>query len=796
MNIPSLMLSQDLASLLITLTGQSIIVSLIGIAVIKLLSGQSAPVRSLVCAATIAALGLLMVISIGFRLSDIAQDQTHPPILLEENTSNQIASSESGKALPFASVHLPPRIQSQFSNEKGMVQSISSLSPLSIQLTPTESLIINIMGFIWLTGIMLQMVRLSYSVVLSEKFRNNLLSVKDTAFNSMVRNVASTFWNNRMPELYSSPLVESPITIGIFNPIIIIPERLLATLSENELKSILLHELSHIYHYDQVISVIKRLVLAFYWWNPFVYEIDKYHEQAREEVSDNYVLRELHPKVYTRCLLDLAEKVSLISGYPTAVGMAGRRFDLRVRVEQLLSKKRRVTMNTRSYLKVITFSISLVLTFMVAGLYASVKVEAIDDAGKELQETRDAINPASIFGEDQHLAQKNATEPEAIEEQALDNSQKISKTETATQAKSSKKQIQATVDSIGTLASTGTNAKENIEKQDETEVNSKLSHKEAIVNNAQAADAYISRGVSNFKKGQIDDAISDINKAIELNPEDAAAYFNRGNAFYEKGQIEKAVSDYTKAIEKNPRYTNAYFSRGYVYLTTGEYSKAISDYNTVIDIHPDNAHAYNYRGCGYFAQEEYQEAIDDFSKAIALDPGYIDAYRNRGYIYYDIKKMYRSAIEDYSKAIELNPEDAVNYYYRGNAYLGVKFYNDGNNPMQVHPFAIKNAYRALSDFDMAIKLNPRYDDAYVRKGYIYYRIGNFSKAIKINEKALDLNPDNAIAKRLRLNYFERRQDEELHLTSYPPDYGEIAREGAREKMDRVARDAIVRDNLQ
>ena len=94
MNIPSLILSQDLAGLIITLTGQSIIVSLIGIAVIKLLSGQSAPVSSLVSAATIAALGLLMVISIGFRLSDISQDQTHPPIFLEENTSNQIALSE------------------------------------------------------------------------------------------------------------------------------------------------------------------------------------------------------------------------------------------------------------------------------------------------------------------------------------------------------------------------------------------------------------------------------------------------------------------------------------------------------------------------------------------------------------------------------------------------------------------------------------------------------------------------------------------------------------------------------
>ena len=97
-----------------------------------------------------------------------------------------------------------------------MVESVSWLSPFSIQLTPTASLIINIMGFIWLTGIMLLLVRLGHSVVLSEKFRNNLLCVKEASVNGVLRNVAGTFWNKRLPELYSSPLVESPIAIGFF----------------------------------------------------------------------------------------------------------------------------------------------------------------------------------------------------------------------------------------------------------------------------------------------------------------------------------------------------------------------------------------------------------------------------------------------------------------------------------------------------------------------------------------------------------------------------------------------------
>lgn len=165
---------------------------------------------------------------------------------------------------------------------------------------------------------------------------------------------------------------------------------------------------------------------------------------------------------------------------------------------------------------------------------------------------------------------------------------------------------------------------------------------------------YKFRGHSLLNKGQIDDAISDLNKAVELNPKDAGAYFYRGNAYYKKGQIDKALSDYSEAIKINPRYTNAYFSRGLHYVGVEEYSKAISDFNKVISITPDNASAYYYRGASYFGKKKYKKALSDYDKAIELDPEYVNAYINRGLYYHGINQ-YPKAISDYSKALELNP---------------------------------------------------------------------------------------------------------------------------------------------
>jgi hypothetical protein len=66
MGISSYLLSQELASLLITVAVQAILISLLGFTAVNLLSKRSAPVRSLVCEGTIAALGLDSTYSPGF----------------------------------------------------------------------------------------------------------------------------------------------------------------------------------------------------------------------------------------------------------------------------------------------------------------------------------------------------------------------------------------------------------------------------------------------------------------------------------------------------------------------------------------------------------------------------------------------------------------------------------------------------------------------------------------------------------------------------------------------------------
>ena len=63
---------------------------------------------------------------------------------------------------------------------------------------------------------------------------------------------------------------------------------------------------------------------------------------------------------------------------------------------------------------------------------------------------------------------------------------------------------------------------------------------------------------------------------ILRNPKDVIAYHNRGEAYGLKGDLDRAIADYNRAIELNPNYAPAYNSRGRAYTSKGDYVHAVA----------------------------------------------------------------------------------------------------------------------------------------------------------------------------------------------------------------------------
>ncbi len=84
---------------------------------------------------------------------------------------------------------------------------------------------------------------------------------------------------------------------------------------------------------------------------------------------------------------------------------------------------------------------------------------------------------------------------------------------------------------------------------------------------------------------------------------------------------------------------------------------------------------------------------------------------------------FADAISDFSEAVKINPKFVQAYNDRGFAY-----YNQGR-------FA-----QAISDYNKAIEIDLEYADAYYNRGLVYDNQGRFAQAISDYNKAIEINP--------------------------------------------------------
>jgi tetratricopeptide (TPR) repeat protein len=73
------------------------------------------------------------------------------------------------------------------------------------------------------------------------------------------------------------------------------------------------------------------------------------------------------------------------------------------------------------------------------------------------------------------------------------------------------------------------------------------------------AETHHKNGLALAIDGKYEEAIIELNKAIELDPEYAAAYYDRGIAYDKGGEVAKARVDYEKCIDlsKDPELVKA-----------------------------------------------------------------------------------------------------------------------------------------------------------------------------------------------------------------------------------------------
>lgn len=102
------------------------------------------------------------------------------------------------------------------------------------------------------------------------------------------------------------------------------------------------------------------------------------------------------------------------------------------------------------------------------------------------------------------------------------------------------------------------------------------------------ADFYQKRADASLANGEVDAALSDYDKALEIKANDPNLYVSRGKAHFGKKDFDKSVKDYDKAIQLAPKTAVAFLNRGASYEKLGDVEKALSDYKEAVNIEPNS----------------------------------------------------------------------------------------------------------------------------------------------------------------------------------------------------------------
>lgn len=232
---------------------------------------------------------------------------------------------------------------------------------------------------------------------------------------------------------------------------------------------------------------------------------------------------------------------------------------------------------------------------------------------------------------------------------------------------------------------------------------------QAIERNPFVSDAYQVRALARMRLGRFDEAIRDYRAAVQLDPENEGIWHNMALCYGHTERYDEAIGVLDTLHHIAPKYAPALTMRAQVNIQRRDTVAALADIGESMKIDKYDAATYSMRAILYLQQERYAEAEEDLTYAIHLMPSSGD-YINRALARYHQQNL-RGAMSDYDIAIDLDPNSFLGHYNRGllRAQVG-----DNN--------------RAIDDFDFVIEREPDNTIAVFNRALLRVQTGDYEGA--------------------------------------------------------------------
>ena len=172
--------------------------------------------------------------------------------------------------------------------------------------------------------------------------------------------------------------------------------------------------------------------------------------------------------------------------------------------------------------------------------------------------------------------------------------------------------------------------------------------------NSPAVDC-LNKGIVAENEGQLKEAVTYYQQAIEQAPNLAEAHQNLGAVLYQKKHYKKALLHFQKVIELQPKNSLAYSNLGGCLMDLGNTQQSIDCCKKAIAFNSNNVAGYSNLGNAYMAEEEPELAVFYYIKAAELEPGLAGHWSSLAKAYHSLGRFDR-AVSYYQKALTIDTE--------------------------------------------------------------------------------------------------------------------------------------------
>jgi tetratricopeptide (TPR) repeat protein len=223
---------------------------------------------------------------------------------------------------------------------------------------------------------------------------------------------------------------------------------------------------------------------------------------------------------------------------------------------------------------------------------------------------------------------------------------------------------------------------------------------------------------------QYEEALWALEGVLQSAPSNSDLHYIAGITLDGMERDDEALKHLAQVQPGSKFYNNAVIHSALLYHDMGKMNRAIGVVQAALAHDPDNADYYLYLGSFYEELERYDEALKIFQEGLRRDDKNARLHFHIGVVY-DKMGSRQDSISAIKAVLKLTPNDAEALNYLGYTYADMGI----------------NLDEAETLIQTALRLKP--DDGYITDslGWVYFKRGQYTRALKWLNKAVQLVPD-------------------------------------------------------